>query len=300
MAKQFKLRHTGVYKWFQTYMRASPIDNSLVFGEFDQAVRAVGGAQIVPVTIQDIFTKLDSDSDTKVAITDIESLFKEFNRRSHPTISSAQVCSGVLKAFNGDVQFIDGELQSITNQNGGILPTEETVRFFTKYNGWQSFYGEDEIHVFVDSFMLGAGKVAKNQLIEALYNQLRLSPNLQPNPQQMGIHRMGVSNTSGPGAESHTPLRSFDQFSEDGTKSVETAYNLVPFKTLPRISDQNIEELQKACFIRARTVREYFAGVHGVRDEHMTLTHFQNGLDDLGLTWSRQDVEDAFRELIAV
>ena len=119
LAKQFRVRHTGVYKWFQTYMRSSPVDNSLIFQEFEQAVRNLCSQQIMPQTIQDIFTNLDEDKDNKVAITDIESLFKEHNRRANPQISTAQVCCGILRAFNGDVQFIDNELQSLTMQNGG-------------------------------------------------------------------------------------------------------------------------------------------------------------------------------------
>ena len=48
LAKQFRVRHTGVYKWFQTYMRTSPVDNSLIFQEFEQAVRNLCSQQIMP------------------------------------------------------------------------------------------------------------------------------------------------------------------------------------------------------------------------------------------------------------
>ena len=48
LAKQFRVRHTGVYKWFQTYMRSSPVDNSLIFQEFEQAVRNLCSQQIMP------------------------------------------------------------------------------------------------------------------------------------------------------------------------------------------------------------------------------------------------------------
>ena len=50
----------------------------------------------------------------KVAITEIEGLFKEHSRKSHPNIKPDDVCANILKAFNADVGFIDSELRKIS------------------------------------------------------------------------------------------------------------------------------------------------------------------------------------------
>ena len=62
-------------------------ENSLVFGEFDVAIRSLNCSQITPVAIQSIFKKLDRDENQKVSITEIESLFKELTRKSNSSIS---------------------------------------------------------------------------------------------------------------------------------------------------------------------------------------------------------------------
>ena len=45
-----------------------------------------------------------------ISITDIEGLFKEHSRRSHSNIRPDEVCTRVIKAFNGDLNFIETQL----------------------------------------------------------------------------------------------------------------------------------------------------------------------------------------------
>ena len=89
---------------------------------------------------QEIFNTLDKDRRGKVAITEIEGLFKEHMRRSHPQIQPRDVCASIIRAFNGDVAFIERELQAIANVNMMVLSSDDAMRFFSKFQGYQAFY----------------------------------------------------------------------------------------------------------------------------------------------------------------
>ena len=75
--QSLRSRHTGIYKWFQTYMKKAIQENSLEFDEFSMAVKALNCYQVTDVAIQEFFTQLDRLRRHRVSISDIEGLFKE-------------------------------------------------------------------------------------------------------------------------------------------------------------------------------------------------------------------------------
>lgn len=83
------------------------MENALEFDEFQQAIKALNCYQVTDAAIQDFFTQLDRQRRHRIAITEIEGLFKEHQRRSHPNIRPDDVCAGILRAFNGDAAFIE-------------------------------------------------------------------------------------------------------------------------------------------------------------------------------------------------
>ena len=137
----------------------------------------------------------------------------------------------------------------------------------------------------VDSFTRSAGKIELSELVEALNRVLRYTPNLKPDPLKEGIHKQQMDQISGAGVESWTPIHSFSQFSEDGTSAVANVTNLVRPGHLPNIEETKIEELQKGCFVNARTVKDFFAAVKGTRDGVLSKNIFFNALDELQLHW---------------
>ena len=82
-------------------------------------------------------------------------------------------------------------------------------------------------------------------------------------PDQPGIHQAHLDDDLGPGGESWTPILSFAQFPENGTASAQHAATLRRPSRLPQILEQRITDLQKACFVKARTVKAYFESVDG-------------------------------------
>ena len=115
---------------------------------------------------------LDRENKKKVAITEIEILFKEHGRKSHPTIRPKKVAEQILRAFNGDLAFIEMEMKAVMHVNGNMLPLEEAVRFFTKFSGYQSFYHDDDLQVMLDYFVRSAGKVMYTELVAMLADVL--------------------------------------------------------------------------------------------------------------------------------
>ena len=95
----------------------------------------------------------------KVAITEIEGLFKEHARKQHPNIKPDDVCANILKAFNCDVAYIDSELRRIYQSKMNSLPMEDAMNFFTQFPGFQAFYAENELNVMLDSYVRSQGKV---------------------------------------------------------------------------------------------------------------------------------------------
>ena len=134
------------------------------------------------ITVQDIFTQLDRDRTNKVPVTEVEGLFKEHSRRSHPNVVPSGVAANILKAFNGDIAFIERELSAIKSTNLGALPQEDTLRFFTKFPGFQSFYSEEELSVIVDFHIRSSGRVELQDFMSELNRALQMNMNLQPNP----------------------------------------------------------------------------------------------------------------------
>lgn len=120
------------------------------------------------VNIEEIFMGLDRDNNKKVAITEIELLFKEHGRKSHPNIRPKRVAEQILRAFNGELDFIEKEIKAVMHVNGNMLPLEEAMRFFTKFSGYQSFYQDDELQVMLDYFVRSQGKVMYTELVAML------------------------------------------------------------------------------------------------------------------------------------
>lgn len=59
---------------------------------------------------------------------------------------------------------------------------------------------------------------------------------------------------------------------------------------------EKIEDLQKACFLNARTVRDYFANARGVNasTEEIYGDMFANAIHDLDLGWPTSVSEQIF------
>ena len=64
---------------------------------------------------------------------------------------------------------------------------------------------------------------------------------------------------------------------------------------MPNISEERISDLQKACFIKARTVKAFFEGVDGAgRDGQITKNTFRSALEDLELHWPAVDSDKIY------
>ena len=63
----------------------------------------------------------------------------------------------------------------------------------------------------------------------------------------------------GPGGGRMDPGGGFSAFSEDCTAAVAMAANLVRPTHMPNIDDAKVEELQKACYIKGQTIKDYFS-----------------------------------------
>jgi len=134
--QSLRQRHTGVYKWFQPYMRVAVNENCITAEEFGQACQVLNIYQVTASTISEIFKQMDRDNTNKIALTEVESLFKEHSRKAHPNIRPTDVASNIIRAFNGDVNYIENSLRSVMSMNANILPLEEALRVFTKYTGY--------------------------------------------------------------------------------------------------------------------------------------------------------------------
>ena len=69
---------------------------------------------------------------------------------------------------------------------------------------------------------------------------------------------------------------------------------------LPRISLEQIEELQKACFVTARTVQDFFTHARGARNGLLNKTAFINALEELQVHWPQNDSEAFFHAILGV
>ena len=74
-------------------MKKAINENSLEFDEFSQAIKALNCYQVTDTAIQEFFTSLAREKVHRVPITEIEGLFKEFQRKSHPNIKPDDVCA---------------------------------------------------------------------------------------------------------------------------------------------------------------------------------------------------------------
>ena len=63
------------------------------------------------------------------------------------------------------------------------------------------------------------------------------------------------------------------------------------------MSDKNVEDLQKACFIQRKTVEDFFTSARGVHNGILTKTTFMNALEELQLRWPAIESEQAFDTL---
>ena len=102
----------------------------------------------------------------------------------------------------------------------------------------------------------------------------------------------------GPGGRMQLePGSGFSQFSEDCTAAIAMAANLVRPAHMPNIDDTKIEELQKSCYIKMRTIRDYFSQVRGANQGTLSKTNFINAIVDLGLKWAEYDTENVFNQI---
>ena len=96
--------HSGVHKWFQKYVKNhNAADNTLDYDDFSKAVRDLNCNTVTESAVGEIFNALDRNMTRKVAIAEIENLFKSHARMSNPHIKVDDVLSNVISAFNGDV-----------------------------------------------------------------------------------------------------------------------------------------------------------------------------------------------------
>ena len=77
----------------------------------------------------------------------------------------------VLRAFNGDIHFIEDSLRDLSQKNYNRLKLEDSWLFFTQFPSASSFYQEHEIGFMLEAYMHTSGQVELNDLIETL-NQL--------------------------------------------------------------------------------------------------------------------------------
>lgn len=233
-----------------------------------------------------------------MAISEIEGLFKEHSRKNNPNIKPDDVCVKILQAFGSDVAFIDAELRRISQSKMNSLPLEDAMAFFTKFAGYHAFFSENELSFMLDSYVRRAGLVELQDLVEAFHRVIRYNPNMQQNASSgQGIHKQ--ADNGGAGATSmmhmHAGGSSFAQFSEDGTSAVAMAASLVRPTHMPNIDDSKVEDLQKGCFIKNRTVRDYFSQAIGASNGTLTKINFINAIKQLGITqWSDSDTENVF------
>ena len=103
-----------------------------------------------------------------MALTEVECLFKEHQRKSHPHIRPRNVAEKILAAFNGDLNYISSGLKAVMEVNGHILPLEDCLRFFEKFKGYQSHYSDEELQVMLDYFVRSKGLVIYRELEQLL------------------------------------------------------------------------------------------------------------------------------------
>ena len=61
-------------------------ENCLTMDEFSHAIRSFNVHQVTDEVAREIFSTLDKDRTGRIAVTEIEGLFKEHVRRTHPHI----------------------------------------------------------------------------------------------------------------------------------------------------------------------------------------------------------------------
>ena len=64
---------------------------------------------------------------------------------------------------------------------------------------------------------------------------------------------------------------------------------------LPNIDAQKIEELQKACFVSSRTVKDFFESQKGAREGVLSKNIFLTALDELQLHWPAFESTNLFQ-----
>ena len=89
----------------------------------------------------------------------------------------------------------------------------------------------------------------------------------------------------------------FSQFSEDCTAAVAMTANLVRPVHMPNIDDTKVEELQKACYNKMRTIKDYFIQARGASQGSLSKTNFINAIVDLGIKWAEYDTENVFNQI---
>ena len=187
-------RHTGTYKWFQTHARTFQQENCLSYDEFMQAIKSLNCPQVVDNRTQMIFQLLDRQGQQKVPITEIEGLFKEHIRRNNTHIQPKEIVAAVIRAFNGDIAFIERELQALAQRNMNNLSDEEATRFFKKFHGYTNHYTDQDLVVLVDFYVKSAGRFELHEFIDAMNAVFSTNQSVRPNPQMQGIHMMAAAN----------------------------------------------------------------------------------------------------------
>jgi len=253
---------SGVYKWFRQFMDTHNSENDLSMTEFERAIRAADSHMVSAASINELFSQLNFSGRGRVAISDVEAMFKQLERSKRPNFSIHDTEEKIVRAFNGDINFVEAELERITRVNNQQLPIEEATRFFEGFNGFQNFCSLDELAYLLEEYALSNGNIELRELIKALTTALHVKPQLRSANTQ-GIHRLQLMNQGGSvGHESMTPLRSFASYTEDGTESSKNLQLIRP-AAMPLIDDVYIEQLQKACFVQARTVKDFFDNFAG-------------------------------------